>query len=78
MLYFLIKEDKNLTMTPTRHPGFLSFGSVRNYTLISPSSPCIKFDLGIRSAGRGHLRIYNKLESLKVVKLWLRLNIAKI
>jgi len=49
MFYFLIEEDENLTMTPTSYPGFLSFGSVRNYTLISPSSPCIDFDLGIRS-----------------------------
>ena len=49
MLYFLIEEDKNQTMTPTSHPGFLSFGSVENYTLISPSSPCKNFDLVIRS-----------------------------
>jgi len=32
------------------HPGFLSFGSVRNYTLISPSytSPVVFFDAYLR------------------------------
>ena len=31
------------------HPGFLSFGSVVFYTLISPSSPykCLTFSLGL-------------------------------
>ena len=27
------------TMTPVRHPGFLSFGRVGHYTMFSPSSP---------------------------------------
>jgi len=69
MLYLLIKEDKNLTMTPTRYPGFLSFGGVRNYTSISPTSPYIKFDLGVRSAGRCHLRNWDKPFYLKLTKL---------
>ncbi len=36
-------------MTPAKHPGFLSFGSVSLYTLISPSSPYFIFDLVLRS-----------------------------
>ncbi len=41
-LYFNIKQGSYL------HPGFLSFGSVRNYTLISPSYSLHVFDACLR------------------------------
>ena len=46
---------KPKSMTPIRHPGFLSFGSVASYTLISPSSPYVFLDLALGLADRSHL-----------------------
>ena len=47
-------------MTPAKHPGFLSFGSVSLYTLISPSSPYFIFDLVLRSRLAGASSIFKK------------------
>jgi len=40
--------NPNLKHGPYVHPGFLSFGSVSNYTLISPGSSYHIFDASLR------------------------------
>ena len=52
---FVIGKIKTTSMTPIRHPGFLSFGSVDSYTLISPSSPYVSLDLSLGLADRSRL-----------------------
>ena len=44
----MIKPNFNLKYGPYIHPGFLSFGSVSDYTLISPSFPYHIFDACLR------------------------------
>jgi len=43
--------------------GILSFGSVRNYTLISPSSPYCIFDALLRPLAGGTFLIPNKSQN---------------
>ena len=60
-------------MTPAKHPGFLSFGSVSLYTLISPSSPYFIFDLVLRSRLAGAIIIFSDKSLITVL-----LNIEKV
>ncbi len=54
-------------MTPTKHPGFLSFGSVRNYTMISPSSCFSLLTLScVRLVG---VTLYLKCDNIKMVSV---------
>ena len=62
-----IGKNLNKIYDSCLHPGFLSFGSVNFYTLISPSSPYFVFnDLLLGLVGRSHLfpiRSYKTISS---------------